>query len=265
MGQQFTEGDGAYTWAFDPVRGQERPDPAAGAEMVAGQRLQDGNRGEHLADAEDIHHDVRSHGELRRVRGRAGKAGGNNVDGPMSATYPTTCPFSWLSMLCASRLSEMHPLGVQGLPAEPAAGRVAAGPPAPGLAPGPAVHDAASATTPNATTQIRLATADLPAPGATSQGTEPNPAPAPGTSRSARPPAARHRGTTISRGTCEAFPQTMPDGRRLQPSCFQRPAGLNIAVRPTCCQVTQYRKGGARAPSRWVRSCARSPGERVAG
>ena len=40
-----------------------------------------------------------------------------------------------------------------------------------------------------------------------------------------RPPAARHRGTTISRGTCEAFPQTMPDGRRLQPSCFQRPAG----------------------------------------
>jgi 2-dehydropantoate 2-reductase len=57
----------------------------------------------------------------------------------------------------------MHALGVQGLPAEPAAGGVAAGPPAPGLAPGPEVHDAASATTPNATTQIRLTTADLPA------------------------------------------------------------------------------------------------------
>src|SRR5216683_1323215 len=78
-------------------------------------------------------------------------------------------------MLCASRLSEMHALGVQGLPAEPAAGGVAAGPPAPGLAPGPEVHDAASATTPNVTTQIRLTIADLSAPATTSQGTRPKP------------------------------------------------------------------------------------------
>ena len=69
-------------------------------------------------------------------------------------------------MLLASRLSEMHALGVQTLPAEPAGagGGVAAGPPASGPAPQPEVHDAASATTPSATTQIRLTTADLPAP-----------------------------------------------------------------------------------------------------
>jgi hypothetical protein len=65
-------------------------------------------------------------------------------------------------MLLASRLSEMHALGVQALSAEPAGtgGEVAAGPPAPG----PAVHDAASATAPSATTQIRLTTTDLRAP-----------------------------------------------------------------------------------------------------
>ena len=69
-------------------------------------------------------------------------------------------------MLRASPLSEMHALEVQTLPAEPAGtgGRVAAGPPAPGPALEPEVHDAASATTPSATTQIRLTTADLPTP-----------------------------------------------------------------------------------------------------
>jgi hypothetical protein len=67
-------------------------------------------------------------------------------------------------MLRASRLSEMHALEVQTLPAEPAGGGVAAGPPAPGPPPQPETQDAASATTPSATTQIRLTTADLPAP-----------------------------------------------------------------------------------------------------
>jgi hypothetical protein len=69
-------------------------------------------------------------------------------------------------MLLASRLSEMHALGVQTLSAEPVGtgGRAAAGPPALGPALEPDVHDAASATTPNATTQNRLTTADLPAP-----------------------------------------------------------------------------------------------------
>src|SRR5690349_15652102 len=69
-------------------------------------------------------------------------------------------------MLLASRLSEMHALEAQTLPAEPAGtgGRVAAGPPAPGPVLEPEVHDAASATAPSATTQIRLTTADLPAP-----------------------------------------------------------------------------------------------------
>ena len=69
-------------------------------------------------------------------------------------------------MLLASRLSETHALEAQTRPAEPAdtRGGVAAGPPAPGPALEPEVHDAASATTPNATTQIRLTTADLPAP-----------------------------------------------------------------------------------------------------
>ena len=78
VGQQFTEGDGAHSRAFDPIRGQERRDPAVDAEMAPGQRLQDGNRGEHLADAGDIHHDIRSHGELRWVRGGASKAGGKD-------------------------------------------------------------------------------------------------------------------------------------------------------------------------------------------
>jgi hypothetical protein len=69
-------------------------------------------------------------------------------------------------MLLASRLSEMHASAVQTLSAEPAGtgGGAAAGLPASGPALEPEVHDAASATTPNATTQIRLTTADLPAP-----------------------------------------------------------------------------------------------------
>jgi hypothetical protein len=69
-------------------------------------------------------------------------------------------------MLLASRLSEMHARAVQTLSAEPAGtgGVVAAGLPAFGPALEPEVHDAASATTPSATTQIRLTTADLPAP-----------------------------------------------------------------------------------------------------
>ena len=69
-------------------------------------------------------------------------------------------------MLLASRLSEMHALGVQTLSAEPAdaCGGVAAGPPAFGPPPQPEMQDAASVTTPSATTQIRLTTADLPAP-----------------------------------------------------------------------------------------------------
>ena len=134
VGQQFPEGDGVDAWAFDPVRGQERPDPAVDAQMVAGQRLQDGNRGEHLADAEDIHHDVRSHGELRRVCGRAGKAGGNNFRRDRRAPRSRRrFPSAGLSMLRASRLSEMHARGVQALSAEPADadGEAAAGPPAP--------------------------------------------------------------------------------------------------------------------------------------
>ena len=71
-----------------------------------------------------------------------------------------------LALLPASRLSEMQARGVQTLPAEPAgiSGEVAAGPPAYGPALHPGVHDAASAATPNAPTQIRLTTADLPAP-----------------------------------------------------------------------------------------------------
>jgi hypothetical protein len=69
-------------------------------------------------------------------------------------------------MLLASRLSEMHALEVQTLPAEPADadGGVAAGPPASGPPPQPEMQDAASVTTPSAPTQIRLTTADLPAP-----------------------------------------------------------------------------------------------------
>jgi hypothetical protein len=66
-------------------------------------------------------------------------------------------------MLCASRLSA---LGVQTLLAEPAGtgGGVAAGPPAPGPALQPEMHDAASASAPSAATQIRLLTANLPLP-----------------------------------------------------------------------------------------------------
>ena len=77
-----------------------------------------------------------------------------------------TFPFSWVSMLLASRLSEMHALTAQTLPAEPAGtgGGVAAGPRAFGPPLQPQTHDAASAATPSATTQIRLTTADLPAP-----------------------------------------------------------------------------------------------------
>ena len=37
VSQQFPEGDGVYTRAFDPIRGQERPDPAVNAQVVAGQ------------------------------------------------------------------------------------------------------------------------------------------------------------------------------------------------------------------------------------
>ena len=90
-------------------------------------------------------------------------------------------------MLCASRLSEMHALEVQTLPAEPAGtgGRVAAGPPAPGPALEPEVHDAASATTPSATTQIRLTTTDLPAPHSLTELRSQSP-PARGRSRSTR-------------------------------------------------------------------------------
>ena len=71
----------------------------------------------------------------------------------------------------ASRLSETHALGVQTLSAEPVdiGGRVVAGPSAFDPALEQDVHDAASATTPNATTQIRLTTTDLPAPATASQ------------------------------------------------------------------------------------------------
>ncbi len=67
-------------------------------------------------------------------------------------------------MLRASRLSETHALAVQTRSAEPAGvGGWAAGPPAAGPPLQPQMHDAASATTPSAATQIRLATANLPA------------------------------------------------------------------------------------------------------
>jgi hypothetical protein len=74
-------------------------------------------------------------------------------------------------MLLASRLTEIHARAVQTLPAEPAGtGReVAAGPPAPGPALGPEVHDAVSATAASAAAQIRLATVDLPTPATASQ------------------------------------------------------------------------------------------------
>ena len=80
-------------------------------------------------------------------------------------------------MLCASRLSEMHALGVQALLGGTRRRRrrgcrraPVAGPP-----PQPERHDAASATAPSATTQIRLATADLPAPPAAWQRHEAKP------------------------------------------------------------------------------------------
>ena len=109
-------------------------------------------------------------------------------------------------MLCASRLSEMHTLGVQGLPAEPAAGGVAAGPPAPGLAPGPEVHDAASATTPNVMTQIRLTTADLPASATTSHGTKPKPP----LRRLGRPAPPDHRQPATGERPYREVPATPP-------------------------------------------------------
>src|SRR5690348_5161314 len=89
-------------------------------------------------------------------------------------------------MLCASRLSETHALRVQALSAEPG-GWVAATPPACGPPLQPDTHAAASATTPNAPTQIRRATANLPAPAA-SQRHEARPLCGAG-SRSTRPPA----------------------------------------------------------------------------
>jgi len=79
VGQQLPEGDGVHTRAFNPVRRQKRRDPAVDAQVVAGQRLQHGNRGEHLADAGDVHHAIGPHGEFGRVSGRAGQAGGNHV------------------------------------------------------------------------------------------------------------------------------------------------------------------------------------------
>src|SRR5215831_3085259 len=84
-------------------------------------------------------------------------------------------------MLRASRLGETHALAVQTRSAEPAgaggraAGPPAAGPPAAGPPPQPQRHDAASATTPSATTQIRLATANLPALPAAWQSCEASP------------------------------------------------------------------------------------------
>ena len=102
--------------------------PAVDAAMVPGQRLQDGNRGEHLADAEDIHHDVRSHGELRRVCGRAGKAGGSNFR--LTDERHVADDVSPELAIDAARqpASEMHARGAQALPAEPAGAGVAAGP-----------------------------------------------------------------------------------------------------------------------------------------
>src|SRR5690349_18740100 len=76
----------------------------------------------------------------------------------------------------ASRLSEMHAPGAQALLAEPvgAGGRVAAGV-AVGPPPQPERHDAASTIAPSATTPIRLATANLPAPPAAWQNCEASP------------------------------------------------------------------------------------------
>src|SRR5215471_16935883 len=69
-------------------------------------------------------------------------------------------------MLCASRLSETHARGVQTLSAEPPV----AGPPLQ-----PQTHHPASATTPSATPQIRLATVNLPAAPAAWQSHEASP------------------------------------------------------------------------------------------
>src|SRR5580704_15956316 len=100
-------------------------------------------------------------------------------------------------MLRASRLSEMHARGAQAPPTEPvgAGGGVATGP-AVGPPPQPERHDAASATTPSATTQIRLATANLPAPPAASQSCEASPLSSAG---SLVPPG-------IHRAVCEEWP-----------------------------------------------------------
>src|SRR5690349_5669142 len=76
-------------------------------------------------------------------------------------------------MLPASRLTETHARAAQTRPAEPAG--EAAELPAPGPAAEPEVHDAASVMTPNAATQIRLPTTDLPAPAQRHYGTKPSP------------------------------------------------------------------------------------------
>src|SRR5690349_7481013 len=120
-------------------------------------------------------------------------------------------------MLLASRLSEMHALEAQTLPAEPAdtGGGVAAGPPAPGPAREPEVHDAARATTPSATTQIRLTTADLPLPHCMtelrSQSPPPRGGPVPPDTRRAVCEEGHPQGTYTSP------PADHADGRRLVP------------------------------------------------
>src|SRR5690349_9341461 len=120
-------------------------------------------------------------------------------------------------MLLASRLSEMHARGAQALPAEPAGagGGVAAGPPAVGPPPQPDRQDAASAITPSATTPIRLATANLPAPPAAWQSCEASPL------SGAREVSFHQASTQPSQGMAtpkiptQALPQIMPDDRRL--------------------------------------------------
>ena len=166
VGQQFTEGDGVDTRALDPVRGQKRPDPAVDAEMVPGQRLQDGNRREHLADAGDIHHDIRSHGEPRRVRGRAGKAGGNNLR--LANERHVADDVSLELAIDAvrqpaernARTGSTDPAGGGRRHRRPGCRRT----PASGPPPQPQMHDAASAAAPSATTQIRLTHREPPAP-----------------------------------------------------------------------------------------------------
>jgi hypothetical protein len=108
----------------------------------------------------------------------------------------------------------MHALEVQPLPAEPAGtgGRVAAGPPGPGPAREPEVHDAARATTPSATIQIRLTTADLPLPPQPDRAAKPVPSAA-RRSRSTRHSQGRLRGKATPRVPTRALPQIMPMAR----------------------------------------------------